>query len=126
MALGEYSRLRPRQGLAEAPHHRDRAGYLVGGLGLFIIGALNGSLTSCTGLVVTLWLAGCFGLDYKRAVAYTLILVGIFWNGSGAATLGLLGEIRWSWLPPLLVGSFAGGYLGAPLANDKGNQRIKT
>lgn len=126
MALGVYSRLRPRLGLAEAPHHRDRAGYLVGGLGLFIIGVLNGSLTSGTGLFVTLWLVGWFGLDYKRAVAYTLILVGIFWNGSGAATLGLLGEIRWSWLPPLLVGSFAGGYLGAHLAIVKGNQWIKT
>lgn len=126
IGLGLYSRLKPELGLDESPRHRDRAGYALGGLGLFIIGVLNGSLTSGTGLFVTLWLVGWFGLDYKRAVAYTLILVGIFWNGGGALTLGLLGEIRWSWLPALLVGSFVGGYLGAHLAIVKGNRWIKT
>lgn len=126
MALGIYSRVRPQLGLVESPRRRDRRGYVIGGIGLFIIGMLNGSLTSGTGLFVTLWLVGWFGLDYKRAVAYTLILVGMFWNGSGAVTLGLLGEIRWAWLPALLAGSFIGGYLGAHLAIVKGNQWIKT
>ncbi len=49
----------------------------------------------------------------------------MFWNGAGAVTLGLLGEIRWSWLPALLVGSLVGGYLGAHLAITKGNAWIK-
>ncbi|MCK7576683.1 MAG: hypothetical protein MZV65_12845 [Chromatiales bacterium] len=40
-------------------------------------------------------------------------------------TLGLLGEIRWSWLPALLAGSLAGGYLGAHFAIAKGNLWIK-
>jgi uncharacterized membrane protein YfcA len=66
-----------------------------------------------------------FGLDYKRAVAYTLILVGMFWNGSGAVTLGLLGTIEWGWLPVLLAGSLLGGYAGAHLAILKGNRWIK-
>ena len=48
---------------------------VTGGLVLFMIGVLNGSLTSGTGLFVTLWLIRWFGLDYKMAVAYTLILV---------------------------------------------------
>jgi len=126
IALGVYSRLRPELGLTEAPRHRDRAGYVWGGTGLFVIGVLNGSLTSGTGLFVTLWLVGWFGLDYKRGVAYTLILVGLFWNGSGAVTLAMLSEVRWSWLPALLVGSFVGGYLGAHLAIVKGNRWIKT
>src|SRR3569832_1079149 len=126
IALGVYSRLRPELGLTEAPRHRDRAGYVWGGTGLFVIGVLNGSLTSGTGLFVTLWLVGWFGLDYKRAVAYTLILVGLFWNGSGAVPLAMLSEVRWSWLPALLVGSFVGGYLGAHLAIVKGIRWIKS
>jgi hypothetical protein len=92
---------------------------------LFVIGALNGSLTSGTGLFVTMWLVRWFGLDYRRAIAYTLILVGVFWNGSGALTLGILGEIRWAWLPALLLGSLLGGYLGAHLAIRSGNRWIK-
>ena len=97
----------------------------MGGGVLFLIGVLNGSLTSGTGLFVTLWLVRWFGLDYKRAVAYTLILVGMFWNGSGALTLGLLGTIEWDWLPVLIVGSLLGGYAGAHLAILKGNRWIK-
>jgi uncharacterized membrane protein YfcA len=92
---------------------------------LFAIGVLNGSLTSGTGLFVTLWLVRWFGFDYQRAVAYTLILVGVFWNGTGALTLGWLAEIRWSWLPALLLGSLLGGYLGAHLAIRQGNRWIK-
>jgi uncharacterized membrane protein YfcA len=85
----------------------------LGGLGLFSIGVLNGSLTSGTGLFVTLWLVRWFGLDYGRAVAYTLVLVGLFWNGAGALTLGSQGQIAWSWIPTLVSGSVAGGYIGA-------------
>ena len=125
IGLGIFSWRRPELGLAYAPRHRHRAGYLAGGLGLFTIGILNGSLTSGTGLFVTLWLVSWFGLDYRRAVAYTLVLVGVFWNGSGALTLGMLGEIRWSWLPALLLGSLLGGYAGAHLAIVKGNRWIK-
>jgi len=123
--LGLYSWRRPELGQLENLQHRDRRGFLVGGVGLFVIGALNGSLTSGTGLVVTLWLVRWFGFEYKRAIAYTLVLVGIFWNGAGALTLGLLAEIRWDWLPALLLGSLLGGYFGAHLAIRQGNRWIK-
>jgi hypothetical protein len=125
LSLGLYSVWRKELGQVYAPAHRDRRGYLTGGLVLFLIGVLNGSLTSGTGLFVTLWLIRWFGLDYKRAVAYTLVLVGVFWNGTGALTLGLLGEIKWSWLPALIAGSLLGGYAGAHLAITKGNRWIK-
>ncbi|MGD9095463.1 MAG: sulfite exporter TauE/SafE family protein, partial [Chromatiales bacterium] len=125
LSLGLYSVWRKELGQVYAPAHRDKRGYFTGGLVLFLIGVLNGSLTSGTGLFVTLWLIRWFGLDYKRAVAYTLVLVGVFWNGAGALTLGLLGEIRWSWLPALLAGSLLGGYAGAHLAITKGNRWIK-
>jgi len=125
MALGIYSIFSPQLGQLYTPAHRDRRGYVIGGLSLFFIGVLNGSLTSGTGLFVTLWLIRWFGMDYKRAVAYTLVLVGLFWNGAGAITLGLLGEIYWLWIPALLLGSVLGGYLGAHLAIVKGNKVIK-
>ena len=123
--LGLYSWLNPGLGQHNTIRHRDPVGFLIGGAGLFAIGVLNGSLTSGTGLFVTLWLVRWFGFDYRRAVAYTLILVGIFWNGAGAVTLGMLAEIHWSWVPVLLAGSLLGGYFGAHLAISKGNRWIK-
>ena len=76
-------------------------------------------------MFVTLWLIRWFGLDYKRAVAHTLVLVGLFWNGSGALTLGLHGIIFWAWLPALVAGSLLGGYVGAHWSIAKGNRWIK-
>ncbi|NPA72491.1 MAG: sulfite exporter TauE/SafE family protein [Gammaproteobacteria bacterium] len=123
--LGVYSWLKPELGRHHQPKHRQLSGLLVGGVALFLIGGLNGSLTSGTGLFVTLWLVRWFGLDYKTAVSYTLVLVGIFWNGSGAVTLGILGDIQWDWLPALILGSLIGGYLGAHFAIVKGNVLVK-
>jgi hypothetical protein len=123
--LGVYSFFNKKLGQDYAPKHRDGTGFIYGGLILLFLGFLNGSLTSGTGLFVTLWLVLWFGMDYQRAVAYTLILVGLFWNGTGAITVGLLAEIRWEWLPALLVGSLLGGYIGSHLAIKHGNQWIK-
>lgn len=125
MGLGIYSALSPNLGQQAQLRNRHQQGMLIGGLIIFLIGVLNGSLTSGTGLFLTLWLVRWFGLDYKAAVAYTLVLVGLFWNASGAITLGMLGEIYWPWLPVLLLGSLIGGYLGAHLAIIKGNKVIK-
>lgn len=125
ISLGLYSWLNPSLGQQTVSINRDQRGFMIGGMALFLIGILNGSLTSGTGLFVTLWLVRWFGFEYKRAVAYTLILVGVFWNGTGALTLGLISEIRWSWLPALLLGSLLGGYAGAHLSIVKGNLWIK-
>jgi uncharacterized membrane protein YfcA len=123
--LSLYSIFKPALGQEYQSKHRDTQGYLAGGVILFLLGVLNGSLTSGTGLFVTIWLVLWFGLDYQRAVAYTLILVGVFWNGAGAITLGILSEIHWQWLPALLLGSLIGGYLGSHLAIKHGNRWIK-
>jgi len=125
MSLGIYSVAKRELGLVAAPANRHRRGFIIGTIVLFLIGVLNGSLTSGTGLFVTMWLVRWFGLDYKRAVAYTLILVGLFWNGVGALTLGILSEIYWPWIPALLIGSLLGGYIGAHLAIVKGSKWIK-
>ena len=123
--LGLFSVFKPQLGLTKKETIITTRSMLIGGMVLFVIGALNGSLTSGTGLFVTLWLVSWFGLDYKRAVAHTLILVGLFWNGTGATALAMLSDIKWAWLPALLLGSLLGGYIGAHLAIVKGNQWIK-
>lgn len=124
-ALGVFSYFKKQLGQQYTPKRRQLGGMLTGGLGLFLLGIFNGSLTSGTGLFVTLWLVTWFGFDYKRAVAYTLILVGIFWNGTGALTLALQTPVQWNWLPMLLLGSLLGGYGGAHLAEKYGNPLIK-
>lgn len=125
LGLGFYSVVKKQLGQQYQPKNTTGAGLIKGSLGLFFLGVINGSLTSGTGLFVTLWLIRWFGLDYRRAVTYTLVLVGIFWNGTGAVTLGLQTPIKWDWVPALVVGSLLGGYLGAHLAITKGNRWIK-
>ncbi|MFE8071308.1 sulfite exporter TauE/SafE family protein [Marinobacteraceae bacterium S3BR75-40.1] len=125
LGLGIYSLASPDLGLKSERKHRSLRGYLIGGLGLMLIGVLNGSITSGTGLFVTLWLVFWFGLDYTRAVAYTLVLVGLFWNGVGAGTLALRSDIAWHWVPPLLAGAVIGGYAGAHWSIARGSQWVK-
>lgn len=125
LGLGLYSVWQKDLGQHSVVSQKSRLHLVIGILVLFFIGGLNGSLTSGTGLFVTLWLVRWFGLDYKQAVAYTLVLVGLFWNGTGALTLGIQGPIRWDWVPVLLVASALGGYVGAHFAIMKGNKWIK-
>lgn len=125
IGLGVYSFFKKSLGQEFCPKHRDTPGLILGSLVLFFIGVLNGSLTSGTGLFVTLWLVLWFGFDFKRATAYTLVLVGLIWNGAGAIALAMQTPVQWSWIPALLVGSILGGYFGAALALKYGNQLIK-
>lgn len=125
MSLGIYSMFQSQLGQIHAPKNQDKRGLIIGGAWLFFIGFLNGSIASGTGLFATILLVRWFGFDYKRAVAYTLIVVGLFWNGVGGVTLAVISEVKWAWIPMLLIGSFVGGYLGAHLAVLKGNLWIK-
>lgn len=125
LGLAVYSLFKKQLGQVYQPRRRDRLGYCIGVLVLFLLGVLNGSLTSGTGLFVTVWLIVWFGLDFTRATAYTMILVGLFWNGTGALTLALQTPVKWSWLPALLLGSLVGGYVGATLALRYANPLIK-
>lgn len=125
IGLGIYSMSQKSLGQSVQVKVKSTLHTVTGILVLFFIGALNGSLTSGTGLFVTLWLVRWFGFDYRLAIAYTLVLVGLFWNGTGAFVLGLQGPIRWDWVPVLLVASALGGYAGAHLAISAGNKWIK-
>ena len=92
---------------------------------IFIIGILNGSVSSGTGLLVTILLIQTFKLDFLRAVSLTFFTVGIFWNATGAIFLSKVGIIPVNLLTVLIIGSFLGGLIGAHLSNLKGNKLIK-
>ena len=92
---------------------------------IFFIGILNGSVSSGTGLLVTILLIKTFGMDFIRAISLTFFTVGIFWNFTGAVYLSKIGTLPINVLILLIVGSFIGGYLGAHLSKLKGNTLIK-
>lgn len=92
---------------------------------VFLIGILNGSISSGTGLLITMLLIKTFGLDFLRAVSLTFFTVGIFWNGIGAIFLSKIGLVPLSLLILLTIGSFIGGFFGAHLSHLKGNKLIK-
>jgi uncharacterized membrane protein YfcA len=125
LGLALYSMMKPQLGLKGSTLHRDTSGIMIGAVGLFMIGFANGALSAGSGLFVTLWLVLWFGLDYRLAVAHTLIAVGLGWNASGAITMTLLAEVKWDWLPALVCGSLVGGYLGAHSSIKVGSLWIK-
>jgi uncharacterized membrane protein YfcA len=125
LLLSLYSWFRPELGLTAQPKHRNAVGWIIGGVGLFVFGFANGALSAGSGLFVTLWLVYWFGLDYKLAVAQTLVAVGLGWNGTGAVTMGAVAEVKWDWIPALIAGSLVGGYLGAHTSIQSGNLLIK-
>ena len=123
--LGFYSLLRSDLGLFSENNklnliHKIRFLVLI-----FIIGILNGSISSGTGLLVTILLIKTFGMDFLRAISMTFFTVGIFWNFTGAIFLSKIGYISSNILVLLIIGSFTGGYLGAHLSKLKGNVLVK-
>ena len=93
---------------------------------LFSIGFLNGSLSAGTGLLYTIMLTKLYGMSFKKAVGYTLLVVGLFYNLLGAIVLYVISNIDLTILPILLIGSLTGGYIGAMIAISKSNLIIKT
>ena len=92
---------------------------------IFLIGILNGSISSGTGLLVTILLIKTFGMDFLRAISLTFFTVGIFWNFVGAILLSKIGSVPSNILVLLIAGSFTGGYFGAHLSRLKGNSLVK-
>lgn len=125
LSLSLYSLFKPSLGLEPSEKNRHLMGWILGGIGLSIIGFANGALSAGTGLFATMWLVKWFGLNYKQAVGHTLIAVGLFWNASGAVTMGLMATIQWDWLMALVLGSLVGGYVGAHFAIKMGSSWIK-
>lgn len=125
IGLGLFSILRPQLGLHAAPRNRQGSGLLMGGLLTFTVGWLVGVVPSGPGIFATLLFLLWFGCDFRQAVAYTMLMVGLVWNAVGAVTAGIYGPVAWQWIPALLIGGLAGGYLGSHLGLLKGNRFIK-
>ena len=92
---------------------------------IFLIGILNGSISSGTGLLVTILLIKTFEMDFLRAISMTFFTVGIFWNFVGAVFLARIGSVPLNLLIVLIIGSFTGGFFGAHLSKLNGNILIK-
>ena len=123
-SIGIYTIFKNEYG--EEDRYKNNSHHKILGLALvFISGILNGSLSAGTGLLFTIILISVYKMDYKRAIAYTLVVVGFFYNSIGAITLGMLTEINWNILPVLFIGSLIGGYVGARISLSKSNQTIK-
>ena len=92
---------------------------------IFLIGILNGSISSGTGLLVTILLIKTLGMDFLRAISLTFLTVGIFWNLTGAIFVTKIGSVPLDTLLLLIFGSFSGGFFGAHLSQLKGSTLIK-
>ena len=123
--LGIYSFIKPNLGLASIQKNIGPFTNLKFNSIAFIIGILNGSISSGTGLLVTILLIKTFGLDFISSISITFLTVGIFWNAAGAIALSRIGSLPLNILYILILGSFIGGYSGAHLSNLKGNKFIK-
>ena len=123
--LGIYSFIKPNLGLISIQKKIRLFTYLKFNFTAFIIGILNGSISSGTGLLVTILLIHTFGLDFLSSISITFLTVGIFWNAVGAIALSKIGSLSLNILIILILGSFLGGFSGAHLSNLKGNKFIK-
>lgn len=125
MGMGLYSILRPALGLHPSPRNREGKGLALGCVWMSLVGLLAGLVPSGPGVFATLLFLLWFGLDFRQAAAYTMIMVALFWNAAGAVTAAWSGPVHWPWVPMLVVGGIAGGYLGSHMGQLKGNTFIK-
>jgi len=123
--LAIYSFLKPDLGLTSGNNNINLFQKIRFFIFIFLIGILNGSISSGTGLLVTILLIKTFKMDFIHAISLTFFTVGIFWNFVGAIFLSKIGSVSSNILLLLLIGSFLGGYLGAHLSKLKGNLLIK-
>ncbi len=123
--LALYSFLKPDLGLSSGIYQLNLVQKIRFLILIFLIGILNGSISSGTGLLVTILLIKTFGMDFLRAISLTFFTVGIFWNLTGAIFLSKIGSIPSNILIVLIIASFSGGYFGAYLSKLKGNILIK-
>ena len=123
--LAFYSVLTPELGLSSGNIKLNLVHKIRFFIFVFLIGIMNGSISSGTGLLLTILLIRTFGMDFLRAISLTFLTVGIFWNFTGAIFLSKIGSVTSNLLIILIIGSFVGGYFGAHLSKLKGNKVIK-
>jgi len=123
--LAIYSFLKPELGLSSGNNKLNFFHKIRFLIFIFLLGILNGSISSGTGLLVTILLIKTFEMDFLRAISLTFFTVGIFWNFTGAIFLSKIGSVPSNILILLIIGSFTGGYFGAHISKLNGNILIK-
>ena len=123
--LAFYSLLKSDFGLSSRENKLELVNRIRFIICIFLIGILNGSISSGTGLLVTILLIKTFEMDFLRAISMTFFTVGIFWNFVGAVFLARIGSVSLNILIILIIGSFTGGFFGAHLSKLNGNILIK-
>jgi uncharacterized membrane protein YfcA len=87
---------------------------LLAGIG-FSAGLMSGFLGVGGGIVMVPAFTGLVGLDLKRAIATSLVCVGML-AVPGTIAHQLLGNVNWFYALPLMVGAIPGARVGAHLA----------
>ena len=123
--LAFYSLIKPELGLLSGSNKLNLAHKIRFLIFIFLVGILNGSISSGTGLLVTILLIKTFEMDFLRAISMTFFTVGIFWNFVGAVILSRIGSVPLNLLIVLIIGSFTGGFFGAHLSKLNGNILVK-
>jgi len=123
--LAFYSFLKPDLGLSSGNNKLKFVHKIRFLIFIFLIGILNGSISSGTGLLVTILLIKTFEMDFLRAISMTFFTVGIFWNFIGAVFLARIGSVPLNLLMVLIIGSFTGRFFGSHLSKLNGNILIK-
>ena len=123
--LAFYSFFKPDLGIYSKKNKINLTQKIIFFILIFLIGVLNGSISSGSGLLVTIFLIKILGMDFLNAISLTFFTVGIFWNFTGAIFLIRIGSVPSKILLLLLIGSFTGGFFGAHLSKLKGNIFIK-
>ena len=99
--------------------------HVFGGLGFFVIAMLNGSLTSGTGLLFTMWLVYWYRQPFVLSLSYTMIVCSLFYNATGAVVLSSDVSISLPFVTSLVLGAIIGGFCGASFSLKKGELFIK-
>jgi len=123
--LAFYSFLKPDLGLSSGNKKLNFVHKIKFLIFIFLIGILNGSISSGTGLLVSIRFIFTFEMDFLRAISMTFFTVGIFWNFVGAVFLASIGSVPFYLLIVLIIGSFTGGFFGAHLSKLNVNLLIK-
>lgn len=95
--------------------------WTIGSAGIFLIGLLNGSLTSGTWLFFTFWLVSWFHKPFTQSLSYTMIVCSLAHNLIGAIVLGTNVAVNWEFVIALTFGAILSGYAGSSLSLLKGD-----
>ncbi len=119
--LAFYSFLKPDLGLSSGNNKLNFVHKIRFLIFIFLIGILNGSISSGTGLLVTILLMKTFEMDFLRAIGMTFFTVRIFLEFCWSSFLARIGSVPLNLLLVLIIVSFTGELFGAHLSKLNGN-----